>query len=447
MLREATIKRTFAYKQEEAQNPYIGFTDFQHFKGDPIYSDSVVKPENNMTETEAFECYPVPANVPQNGLEEGFYPECSVVYIRVLWKEFEPEDGQYNYDFIQSIIDKAKAGNQKLMFRLLPHSTRESDDVPDWLKKIIPCPARPEGAREKASPTDPRYLEYLGRAIRKIGERFDADPTLEYMDISLTGAWGEGSHREGFKDEDLKKLLDVYIESFPNTQLIGQLCALDLLLYVNEKRPTAWRADGIGHPVHLREIYPPRLAEVPPLWQVAPISLESYWWLGEWKRQGWDLDFIIETTLSWHISHFNAKSIPIPFEWREKVQGWINKIGYHYHPLYFVAPETAEKGDTLKLELMMENYGVAPIYHDIPFSIRLNGTEGVHEFDTGIDIRQWLPGTHRYDLELDLPKDIAAGAYDIEIGICDENHPLIYMCTDAERNGAYYKVGQITIVA
>ncbi len=175
----------------------------KHFQGDPLYSDSIVKPENNFTETEAFECYPVPEKVPQNGLSEGFYPDSTIAYIRVLWKEFEPEDGQYNYAFIEDILAKAKAVNQKVMFRLLPHSTRESDDVPDWLKKIIPCPARPEGVREKASPTDPLYLKYLGRAIRKIGERFDDDPTLEYMDITLTGAWGEGSHREGFKDEDL----------------------------------------------------------------------------------------------------------------------------------------------------------------------------------------------------------------------------------------------------
>ena len=179
MLREATVSKSFGYKQEEGQNPYIGFTSFQHFQGDPLYSDSIVKPENNYTETEAFECYPVPENVPQNGLEEGFYPDSTIAYIRILWKEFEPEDGVYNYAFIEDILAKAKAKNQKVMFRLLPHSTRESDDVPDWLKKIIPCPARPQGVREKASPTDPLYLKYLGRAIGKIGERFDDDPTTK----------------------------------------------------------------------------------------------------------------------------------------------------------------------------------------------------------------------------------------------------------------------------
>ena len=445
MLREATIKKSFGYKQEEAQNPYIGFTSFQHFQGDPLYSDSIVKPENNFTETEAFECYPIPENVPQNGLSEGFYPDSTIAYIRVLWKEFEPEDGVYNYAFIEDILAKAKAANQKLVFRLLPHSTRESDDVPDWLKKIIPCPARPAGVREKASPTDPRYLKYLGRVIRKFGERFDSDPTLEYMDISLTGSWGEGSHREGFPDEDLYALMDVYVESFPKTQLIGQLGALDLLEYVNKFKPTAWRADGIGHPGHLREIYPPRLAKVPPLWKKAPISLESYWWLGEWQRKEWDLDYIIETTLSWHISSFNGKSLPIPFEWREKVQGWINKMGYHFRPVTVEAPAEAAKGDDIQIKLTMENYGVAPIYHDIPLNVRLTGEGGTYVVNTGADLREWLPGTYDVEVIMKLAEDIKSGTYDIEIGICDEEHPMIYMCTDAERDGAYYKVGCITI--
>lgn len=444
MLREPTQTKTFSYKQEEGQNPYIGFTSFQHFQGDPLYSDSIVKPENNFTETEAFECYPIPENVPQNGLSEGFYPDCTIAYIRVLWKEFEPEDGQYNYKFIEDILKKAREKGQKVMFRLLPHSTRESDDVPDWLKTRIPCPARPEGVREKASPTDPLYLKYLGRAIRKIGERFDDDPTLEYMDISLTGAWGEGSHRNSFKDEDLFALIDAYTESFPKTQLIGQLCALDLLLYANQKKPTAWRADGVGNPTHLREIYPSRLANVPPLWKVAPISIESYWWLGEWQRKDWDLDYIIETTLGWHISSFNGKSLPIPFEWRDKIQEWINKMGYHYHPISVSVPEEASSGDDVCIRFTMENYGVAPIYHDIPLNIRLTTADASYVFPTGIDLRKWLPGTYENQVTLSLPKDLK-GCCQVELGICDEEHPIIYMCTDAPRNDAYYQVGTIHI--
>ena len=42
----------FSYKPEEGQNPYIGIMSFQHFRGERMYSDIVVKEEANRTETE-----------------------------------------------------------------------------------------------------------------------------------------------------------------------------------------------------------------------------------------------------------------------------------------------------------------------------------------------------------------------------------------------------------
>ena len=94
-----------------------------------------------------------------NGWDEGFYPETRIAYIRVLWKEFEKESGVYDYAFIEDILKKAKEKKHSLVFRLLPHSTRASDDVPEWLKTMIPCPERPDGMRVKDSPTDPMFLK------------------------------------------------------------------------------------------------------------------------------------------------------------------------------------------------------------------------------------------------------------------------------------------------
>ena len=104
MLRTPTKEERFEYRIEEGQNPYIGFMSFHHFRGEKLYSDIVVKPENKLTETERVECYPVSPDAEENGREEGWYPDNTVVYIRVLWKEFEPEQGVYNYDFIQNIL-------------------------------------------------------------------------------------------------------------------------------------------------------------------------------------------------------------------------------------------------------------------------------------------------------------------------------------------------------
>ena len=158
-MKSLTEINRFNYAPEEGQNPYIGFMSFQHFRGEKMYSDIVVREEANRTETERVECYPPSPDAEENGRLEGYYPDTSVVYIRILWKEFEPKRGEYNYSFIENILKEAKAHSQTLIFRLMAHSTRACDDVPEWLKELIPCPERPDGARVKDSPTDPLFLE------------------------------------------------------------------------------------------------------------------------------------------------------------------------------------------------------------------------------------------------------------------------------------------------
>ena len=66
-------------------------------------------------------------------------------------------------------------------------------------------------------------------------------------------------------------------------------------------------------------------------------------------------------------------------------------------------------------------------------------------FDSGIDIRKWLPGAYTEKITVTLPQDIAPGKYTGKIGMHNDNIPVIYLRTDAERNGAYYTVGEMII--
>lgn len=439
--------RYFSVQKEEGQNPYIGFMSFQHFDGEALYSDLIVRPENRYTETEHVECYPVPDYVGENGWDEGFYPKTSVVYIRILWKEFEPKRGEYNYTFIQDIIDKAKAHGQSLIFRLMAHSTRACDDVPDWLKELIPCPERPEGERVKDSPTDPLFLELFKEAVRKLGERFDDDPVFDMIDISLPGAWGEGHNLHLYSEESLQTLTDTYTEVFKKTRLIGQVVRPELIEGANKKTtlPVGYRGDGLGEPIHLFKTYPEKIERFGESWKTAPVSFEAYWWMGEWKRKNWDLDEIINQTLQWHISSFNAKSLPIPLEWKERVDYWISRMGYHFAIDYFKFPTKAKTGDNVTVKLGIENIGVAPIYRPIPLHVRFTGANASFEIETDVDIRKWLPGKNAERISVSVPSDLPKGKYTIEIGIFNDVNPLIYLCTDALRSGSYYQVGEIVI--
>ncbi len=437
------MNKKYSYQREIGQNPYTGFTSFQHFGNDKLYSDLIVRPENNMTETEHVECYPIPDYVEENGREQGYYPECTVCYIRVLWKEFEPRQGQFNYDFIQSILDKAAEQNQSVMFRLMPHSTRETDDVPDWLKSIIDCPSRPAGMRVKTSPSDPRFLDFFGNAIRHLGEHFDSNPTLKFIDTAIAGAWGEGSSI--FSTEQQLKIADIYTEVFKSTMLIGQCSHTPLMKHLLSSVDAGWRADGVGEACQTKEGLPKYVAQIPNAWQKGHVTCESYWWLGEWMRKGWDIDEIIEATLGWHISSFNAKSLPIPAQWKEKIDSWVAKMGYHFVIDEIFHNEGANRGELFEIRLCVDNVGVAPAYFPLPLYINLKGANRDLLFKTEVDITMWIEGKYSENITLTLPEDMPAGEYFVQLALGGNGHPTAYFATNAEFDGKYYTLSRINV--
>ena len=446
MMKGHTRTVRFSPTEEAVKNPYIGFTSYQRFRGDPLFSDIVVRPDNNLTETERTECYPVSAEAALKREDEcGFYPDAEVAYIRILWKDFEPQRKQYRYALISDILKKAKDRGQTVMLRLMPHSTRASDDVPAWLREMIPCPERPQGKRVKDSPSDPLWIRLFGEAIEAIGAAFDCDPTLDVIDVSLTGAWGEGHRVAEYPREALEALADVYARAFPHTRLIGQVAAPWFCDYLNALHPCGWRGDGTGETKHMNVFYPAASAAMPNLWEKAPVSFESYWWLGEWDRQGWDLDEIIEKTLSWHISTFNGKSFPIPEKWRGKIEYWLGKMGYHFVLREASYPEEARTGDRLRFLLKVTNRGVAPIYNRIPLRVRLRGEGDECVFTTDVDVTKWLPGEHEVYFEIILPESMRTGSYDAAITLSGADTPVIGWETQSEWDGAFLGIGRIFI--
>lgn len=438
--------KNFKEKTGVIYNPYMGIVSFNHFRDEKLYSDCVTGITTGLAtcETENYECYPVPDGVEEKGREQGYFPDTTVAYIRILWKEFEPKQGEYNYALVQDILDKAKARNQTVMFRLMPHSTCARDDVPDWLKEIMDCPARPDGMRVKDSPTDPRYLKLFGQAIEKLGERFDKNPTLDCVDVSLGGAWGEG--HQGFPEEDEKALMDIYVRVFPCTKLLGQCSNTNMLNYLYDKRPIGWRSDGTGNPKHTHIWFPSYYPEIKnEHWKTAPISFESYWWVSEWFRQGWDLDEIIQFTLSHHISTFNTKSFPIQYEWKEKIEYWLTKMGYRFFLKELSYPESVQAGEKAQFAFIVENKGVAPIYNALPLTLRLKNESQEAVFTTDIDVRKWLPGEHKEQVELLIPSDLQSGSYQLQMRIGGGELPFVQLASETPMDGEYAVLTTLTV--
>ena len=430
--------------KEAKKNPYIGFVSFQHCVGDPLYTDSVVNPKGDLCETEDFECYPVPPEIEEKGDSQGFYPDSTVAYYRFLWKDFEPERGKYNYDLVDEFLRKAEKRGQKVMIRLMPHSTCARDDVPAWLKEMIPCPERPPRSRFKDSPTDPLWIDLMCEAVLALGARFDSDPTLYSVDISTVGAWGEGHKRDEYPDYVIPKMVDTYIEAFPTTILLCQITLPKMLERIRAAgRVVGIRADAMGQPAHREEVYPMFLSQIPSdIWKTGPVSGEAFWWLGEWKRQNWDPRDTFDYMLGLHMSTFNGKYLPIPFDWKDEVERFESLCGYHYSIASFEYPDVARAGEKTSMKLTVDNVGVAPIYHNIPLKVRISNGETAHEYTVDTDIRKWLPGLNETDIEVVLPEG-TTGNWKVEIAVKDEAYPDVYFATDAPRNGTWYEVGEL----
>jgi hypothetical protein len=167
----------------------------------------------------------------------------------------------------------------------------------------------------------------------------------------------------------------------------------------------------------------------------------------EWKNRGWDLDYIIEQSLKWHISSFNNKSSAVPDEWRPQVRRWLNRMGYRLVLRRFTYPETVASPGKVAFTSWWENKGVAPCYRRFPVALRLRGDKRSEVLLTGADIRKWLPGDAVYDDAVFLPADLPPGAYDLQIGILDPQTrmPKVKLAIEGIDGEGWYTLGRIDV--
>ena len=426
--RHPIYTNSFYPSNELLPNPHKGFCSFQRFRGDKINDVAEWRPDSGWKMEEIKDLDAIKDNV----IGEG-HPDTTLAYFRVPWRRLEPDEGVYDFSFIDFVLEEADRRGQKVIFRFYPNVNRPgSCELPDWFREKLGMTEERE-VGDKRTPNVPEYFSAFSALIRKIGEHIDGDERLSAVDIAFISAWGEDAQMDMVKESDWRMIADAFIEGFPNTPLTTQFNHSESIRYINERHPVGLRADCVGDMVsHMFEQYPRVFCEFGELWKRAPINLEVCWVIDHWLRKGWDIDYIIEESLKWHITSFNEKSASIPDEVRGKVDEWIKRMGYRFAIRTVDYPHRAEGGDMLHIVLFLENRGVAPIYHKYPFVLRLSTDGENYDFDTGIDITKLMPGGYKFDIEIMLPYKIKGGKYSLLAGITDGKTQVLF-ATDAPR--------------
>jgi len=426
-------------------NPHKGTTTFQRFNGDPLY------PGIWWNDRKGPETFGPPAN---RDLSNDRYPPTRIAYCRWVWRVLEPAKGRFHWEIIDKALKTAAARGQTLQLRVQPFV---GNTIPAWYWKTG---ARRRG-RRSPDHNDPLYLKHWGEFIRALGRRYDGHPALESVDVAYGGSCGESGGNAS--TATARKLVDVYLEAFPKTQLVSMIgtrgCAYAGRL---KDRHFGWRADcfgdlrndGRGGPPdhlawnHMYDAYPLEvdLGGIKDAWKTAPVTLETCWTVPYWRQKGWDLDAILEQGLKYHPSVFMPKSVYIPDEWMGKIMEFNKRLGYRFCLHQMVLPLEAAPGQRFAVPVTIDNKGVAPIYRPYRFALRFTQAGRHHVVKFNQDIRKWMPDFTSFRERIVLPPALKPGVASVSCSIVDDrDRPVVRLAIKAVTPDGWHPLTSIDV--
>src|SRR5438067_3375212 len=399
------------------KNPAMGITTFQRFNGqepNPPLKWSEVGPVTKL---------PQAASKPD-------FPETSISYCRCYWNVLETKPGKFHWEIVDLALEEARAHGQTLAIRLMPYSNQ--DPLPAWYRN--------SGARRANKATDkdgeiwqpdfsdPLFLKYWGELVAEAGKRYDGNPYLDSVDISSVGYWGEGwsPYMPAFAYQ--KELIDIWLNAFQRTLLLMNFDEQQALTH-GTAHGAGWRLDCLGDmrtsstnpyfPAEMLEIYPQQVvrAGIQDVWQHKPVSLEVCFTVAGWKERGYDVDYILDQALRWHVTSVNIKSSPIPSEWKSQFESFQKKMGYRLILRRLEYPKTVSAGSMMPIHMWWLNAGVAPIYREYQLAMELKSASASAVMRVPAKLKEWLPGDEVVDRSLYVPENLAPGTYSVRIAM------------------------------
>lgn len=308
-------------------------------------------------------------------------PGTSVVYLRVLWNDLEPKEGEFNWDIFDSVAQNwIKAGKQ-LAFRVICCNQTENA-TPDWVREAgckglwFPSIYTNVPGAERWEPTydDPIFLEKLTNFLKAFAARYDGHPSVAFMDVGSLGLFGEGHTGRTAKltPEETERIAMLHIkihrECLPNTYLVisddvagsrRKEADLPFLKFLRDNnvgiRDDSLMCSPFGwHHAHWGRLFAPTL---PVVLETGHITMCS-------ERGNWKKDRILESVEKHQASYFTFHGFPEDFRESHAAEiDAVNKrIGYRLMPLSITYLSKVKMGERIEISSEWLNKGVAPCH-------------------------------------------------------------------------------------
>lgn len=399
-----------------------------------------------------------------------------LVYSNVTWRELEPVKGEYDFAGFEKRIKLEEWSRQgvKLILRVVLDVPRSSSRlaIPDWLYEETGKDGTWYDA-DIGKGFSPNYgnevlLNHHRELIAKLGERYNRDSRIAFIELGSLGHWGEWHTWQDdklaipFPKADVTdQYVGHYLSAFPDKHLLMRRP----YAITRDKRLGLFN-DMFGNAEHTTEGFERWYKEgykfwltgeaipaVPDFWVYAPSGGELAD-AGEGDKY-FRQDTIEETLVQAKNTHLSWLGPSSPTDQAydsdtlRNIHRFLNTIGYRFRIVSESHAQAAAPGSNLRIHMIWTNEGVAPFYYAWPLELSLADASGsiAAAARSDEDIRTWLPGNKKVVSELRIPSSLPEGEYTLCAAILDPDTDLpgIELAMKGKRQDGRYSLGKVTV--
>lgn len=410
------------------------------------------------------------------------WPGAKISYYRFTWAEVQPGRDDFSFARIDEELAAANARGETLGFRIMPadNCCAPMPDpltiLPSWLTEQGVNQWTYRGFDSAAVVPDwnnPGYLTAMTTLIAKLGEKYDGDPRVAFVDMLGYGNFGEwhsypmnseyprspGGQTE-ISTSSMNTLIEANVQAFRRTRLLSFTANRGALAKAMAARPDIGirmdcLGDATGGSALLNIMAIPAASQ---RWTTAPVVTE---WCGSNFTQpneipagpefdalradvGKDLYQVgLGQVRRWHISLLSSGNFPFAYngsvmseqQWQDFAQANTTS-GYRYSVKSSGLPSQATSGGQIQVSTTWTNSGVAPTYDawNIRLELRRKGNSAaITSTVSSLDLRTLYQednpgeasgqGSRTVTDQITIPTSAAAGEYEIVIRVQPAGDP------------------------
>ncbi len=378
----------------------------------------------------------------------------SMVFQYISWRELEPVEGDFRFAEWERSWDVGAGKGKHIIFRVYIDYPTKPSGLPDWLRKagVKETAYDDYGGGKSPDYNDSRMVAAMERLIAALGQRYNKDPRVAFIQLGLLGFWGEWhtyprSELYASKGTE-QRVIDAYRKSFPDKSLM-----------VRYARDYAGKQPWIGF--H-DDMFPEdtdngkdwgflaglRREKRMENWKLAVVGGEMVPGQAEkWLGAG-----LSTTNTALDRAHFTWVGPYCPAlvttknkEFRKQSEALVRKMGYNFQITEVSHPSRTNKA--LQVTLKGNNTGVAPFYYPwvVEWALLDRAGKVVSIQKSAWDIRKWQPGAFEETAELDF--SAPSGEYKLAIGIRDPwtDRPAVRFANELTVTNGWTVVSQLRV--